>query len=148
MVTNFDDSIGRFTSKTNNKMKRHISLGIERFDITIDQWSILHRLSQQDGINQKCLAEKTDKDQPTLARILDILERKELILRKACKEDRRAFLIYLTEKGIKIKAEIAPVIEEMFKKILFGIPEEHIEIYIKFLSKMNENIYNEEKRVK
>ncbi len=40
--------------------------------ISLEQYVVLYNLVDQDGINQKSLSHKVDKDQATLARILDI----------------------------------------------------------------------------
>ncbi|MDT8717598.1 MarR family transcriptional regulator [Clostridium sp. 19966] len=136
----YDEAIGMFTSKVSRKMMRHVTLILEKYDITAEQWNVLLRLSDNEKINQKQLSEKTGKDQPTVARILDILERKELIVRQLSKEDRRAFLVCITEKGRKYAEEIEPFVEENFKKMLEGVPQEEIDIYLKVLTKIEENI--------
>ena len=144
MFTSLDEAIGLLTSQTNRKIGRYLNSNLEQYDITLEQWVVLVSLSKQDKINQKQLAEKVDKDQPTLARILDILERKKFIERKAIKEDRRAFSIHITDKGKSLKEELAPFIEDMFKRILLGIPKEKIDIYREVLIKINDNIVNEQ----
>ncbi|MGR3765700.1 MarR family winged helix-turn-helix transcriptional regulator [Rossellomorea sp. NS-SX7] len=136
-----DESIGLFTSNTVKNIIRFLSVNIKNFDITPEQWTVLKRLSENDGINQKELAIKAEKDQPTVTRILDILERKELIIKEKNKEDRRSFLLFITDKGNAVKEELSPVIEKIWEeKILTGISEEELNVYRNVLVKMNENI--------
>lgn len=143
MLDTRDESIGLFTSNTVKNLIRFLSANIKNFDITPEQWTVLKRLSENDGINQKELAVKAEKDQPTVTRILDILERKELIIKKKNKEDRRSFILFITDKGIAVKEELSPIIEEIWEeKILTGISEEDLKVYRSVLVKMNENIEN------
>jgi MarR family transcriptional regulator, transcriptional regulator for hemolysin len=141
MLDTRDESIGLFTSNTVKNIIRFLSMNIKNFDITPEQWTVLKRLSENDGINQKELAIKAEKDQPTVTRILDILERKELIIKKKNKDDRRSFILFITDKGSAVKEELSPIIEEIWEeKILTGISEEDLEVYRNVLVKMNENI--------
>ncbi|MCB2361328.1 MarR family winged helix-turn-helix transcriptional regulator [Clostridium estertheticum] len=50
--------------------------------------------------SQKNLAEVSSKDQSTLTRIIDILERKNFIERHPNKEDRRSIAIHITADGL------------------------------------------------
>lgn len=136
----YDEAIGMFTGKVSRKMMRYVSVILEKYDITAEQWTVLFRLWENEKINQKQLAEKTYKDQPTIARILDILERKSLVERQLNKEDRRAFLICITEKGRRYAEEIRPFVEGNFKHMLEGISLEEMEVYFKVLTKIDENI--------
>jgi MarR family transcriptional regulator, transcriptional regulator for hemolysin len=136
-----DESIGLYTSHTVKNIIRFLTLHLKEFDVTPEQWTVLKRLAEQDGISQKELAMKSEKDQPTLTRILDILERKELIYKQRNLEDRRSFLIFISKKGMTSKDELSPFIEGLYEEtILKGIPEENLEVYKSVLSQMNENI--------
>ncbi|MDP4183331.1 MAG: MarR family transcriptional regulator, partial [Bacillota bacterium] len=56
------------------------------------------------------------------------------------KQDRRAFIISITNKGQELKEQILPIIESAFQRLLNNITDEEIEIYRKVLLKMNENL--------
>jgi MarR family transcriptional regulator, transcriptional regulator for hemolysin len=136
-----DEAYGLFTSLTVKNIIRFLSFNIKDYDITPEQWTVLKRLAENDGINQKELAIKAEKDQPTVTRILDILERKELISKQKNEEDRRSFILFITDKGLAVKDELTPFIEDLWeKKILSGISEEDLNVYRKVLVKMNENV--------
>lgn len=142
MPANYDEAIGIFSTQSNRKLIRYLSSHLEKYDITSEQWVVLTRLFEQCEINQKRLSEKAGKDPATLARILDILQRKGLIDRKSDKQDRRAFAVIITEKGRELKNEITPVIETAYKKILYNVPEEKLGVYKEVLLTINENIDN------
>jgi MarR family transcriptional regulator, transcriptional regulator for hemolysin len=80
------------------------------YDITPEQGAVLNAIGESEGTSQSMIAEMTLKDKPTITRILDNLEKKNLIRRRADSGDRRAYKIYLTETG---KEKI-----EMFRRII------------------------------
>ena len=74
---------------------------LSELDITANQWPVFHQIYEHEGSTQKSLAGYCMKDPSAVLRTLDILEKKELIVRKIDEDDRRVFKIYLTEKGKK-----------------------------------------------
>jgi DNA-binding MarR family transcriptional regulator len=79
MFESYDQDIGMLTNKTAKKIIYYLNKELEKFNLTTEQWIVLLNLSKQNKISQKLLAEVSGKDQSTLARILDILERKNLL---------------------------------------------------------------------
>lgn len=148
MITSLDKSIGMSINYVNKKIQRYLSINLEKYDITTEQWAVLLKLVEKEGINQKLLSKEVEKDQATLTRILDILERKSLIIRKKSPEDRRAFLIYTTDKGKELKEEVYPFIEKLFKNMIGGIPKDQLDLFVGVLSKINENMCTEEQKIK
>ncbi|MDS0528043.1 MarR family transcriptional regulator [Clostridium sp. SHJSY1] len=142
MFESYDKDVGTFTNLVNKKMVYFLNSQLAVYDITAEQWQVLLKLSHQNKINQKVLAQLVNKDQPTLTRMLDILERKGLVERHASKEDRRSFSIHITEKGLSLTEKLLPYIEAIFEKILSGISEEELNIYKDVLLKIDNNITN------
>ncbi|MFB6468284.1 MarR family winged helix-turn-helix transcriptional regulator [Cytobacillus sp. Hz8] len=116
-------SLGFIVSLTSLKMKNNLARELEPFHVTPDQWALLQRLWEQDGITQKELADKCFKDQPTTTRILNKLEGKGLIKRLADQNDRRAFLIYLTSEGRRMKDPLKVSVQRALEKALSGFSE-------------------------
>lgn len=83
------------------------------FDITPQQWTALNRLWQADGISQAQLATRTCKDYPFTTRLVDDLEKKNLVRRVRDKRDRRINRIFLTDEGKAFKSKIYPVYGKM-----------------------------------
>ncbi|MCM0647508.1 MarR family transcriptional regulator [Clostridium swellfunianum] len=74
------------------------------------------------------------------ARLLDRLERDNLIERERNDADRREVYIKLTEKGDKLISSLIPIGTEFNDDLLDGIEEEELKIYEKVLKKMLSNI--------
>lgn len=142
MFGSYDENVGNFTNLVNKKMVYFLNCQLSVYGITAEQWQVLLTLSKHNKINQKILSQTVNKDQPTLTRMLDILERKALVERHMSKEDRRSFSIHITEKGLDLTEKLAPYIEDIFMKILNGISEKDLKIYLDVLSRIDNNITN------
>ena len=70
------------------------------------QWQLLVHLSRHEGINQSGLAEILEIENITVGRLIDRMEEAGWVERRPDPGDRRARLLYTTEK-------VAPVMERM-----------------------------------
>lgn len=140
MFESYDQDIGMLTNKVSKKLTSYLNNKLEKFNITTEQWTVLLKLSKKNKISQKLLAEVSGKDQSTLARILDILERKAFIERHPSKEDRRSFEIHITDSGLNLVGEVSPFLEDLFNKLLKDISLEKLEVYNAVLLKIDKNI--------
>lgn len=142
-----DEMFGLYTTQTSRNMIRFLTTQLKDYGVTPEQWTVLKRLDSHSGISQKELAQKADKDQATVTRILDILERKKLISKEVNKEDRRSFLLHITEKGQEAVKEMHPFIEKLFEEILLhDISEENLATFRQVLLQINQNILHHDKK--
>lgn len=72
---------------------------MESVGITPIQWAALLTTRQRPGLDQSTLSREICIDTSTVAGVLDRLETRGLIQRKASPEDRRLRLLYVTEEG-------------------------------------------------
>lgn len=135
-----DDSIGFLLGQTYRKIVHILSIELKVLDITPEQWSVLYRISEKEALNQKELAHRSGKDQPTTTRILDVLYKKGLIEKKMCPSDRRSFLVYITENGKDLVQEAIPIEKETIERVIHGIDPNHLILLKSILTEMNTNI--------
>lgn len=135
-----DETIGWKIYKARCLTKNRLQQKLKAFEITSEQWSILSMVYLKEGCNQKELGEKLLKDRAALTRILDILERKELLKRETSNNDRREYLVYITEKGRDLYSNVLPVVTNNSKEIssIFTGDEEKQLRYL--LNKLIENL--------
>jgi DNA-binding MarR family transcriptional regulator len=69
------------------------------------QFPILLELWSEDGLTQKQLLERVDIEQATMANTLSRMERDGLIERKPHPTDKRAQLVFLTERAMAMQAD-------------------------------------------
>ena len=111
----------------------------EKVDLTIDQWVILKRVSEELGISQVEIAATTYKDPAAVTRILDILVKKGFVTRVSKPDDRRAFEIHLTKTGAKLVNKVIPLAQETREKGLEGLSERELKVLNKALKKIHDN---------
>ncbi len=116
------------------------------FNITPQQWHALNRLWQEHGISQAELAKRTYKDYSYTTRLVDDLEKKELVVRVNDSEDRRVNKVYLTEAGRELKYRIIPAFMEMSEKLREGLSDDDLSELRRLCSKLTENYKRNLKR--
>jgi DNA-binding MarR family transcriptional regulator len=92
-------------------------------DITPEQWALLIRLWERDGRTQGELSEATFRDAPTMSRIVDVMESRGLLERRADSADGRARRIHLTRDGRALKKKLVPLVEDIVGRMVEGIDE-------------------------
>lgn len=99
--------------RTARRVKQYAQYSFSQmgFDITVDQWTVLKALKEEQDQSQKELAGRCGKDQPTLTRIVDLLVKKGLTERRAHPSDRRSLIVHLTASGEQKVQKLAPKIK-------------------------------------
>lgn len=117
------------------------------FDITPEQFLVLDTLWDDGVQSQQEIADKLKKDKNSVTKLIDALEKKNLVKRTAFKQDRRQNLIHVTEAGNKIKDAVTEIAMESTNAIIKDIPHEELYTFIRVLTKMSDNmIINKEKQ--
>ncbi|MFM9908868.1 MAG: MarR family winged helix-turn-helix transcriptional regulator [Chitinophagaceae bacterium] len=109
-------------------------------NLTIEQWSVLYHLWKQDGISQQELCNATFRDKPSITRLVDNLERLELVKRVASDSDRRINLIYLTKQSQKLQEDSMALAEETLNEALETVPSDKIEVCKEVLQIVYDNL--------
>ncbi len=140
MSMSMDKAIGSASVRLSKKITRIINYYLKSFNITTEQWSVLRTLDESGQVTQKVLSERADKDQATLTKILDLLEKHEYVYRVRNPEDRRSFLINITDRGSQLVEEVGPYLEEIYLKIINDIDKDQLEIFQEVLHSLESNI--------
>jgi len=109
-------------------------------NLTIEQWSVLYQLWKQDGSSQQDLCLRTFRDKPSITRLVDNLEKLQLVKRVASVSDRRINLVYLTKQGIKMEEQTMELAEETLNEALTGIPSDNINLCKEILQQVYDNL--------
>jgi DNA-binding MarR family transcriptional regulator len=140
MNCDLDRTVGFFINRTNSMMKNNLQKVFKKCDVTHEQWIILSCLHDNDGCIQQELAKKIDKDKAAITRLLDVLEKRNLIKRESSPNDRRVFLVYLTEEGRNIQKSLDPLAQISSEQALKGLSEEEIKQLKLSLTKIISNL--------
>lgn len=140
MNYNMNESIGFIISRTHAKMRNNLFQRLKNYDVTSEQWVILNKLWEKDGVPQKDLSALSYKDQPNTTRILDKLENKGYIRRELSSKDRRSFLVYLTDEGRILQQKLLPIAAVSLEKAMAGFSEEETEALKEMLRRITRNL--------
>ena len=91
-------------------------------DLTPRQFAVLVTVSQNEGLSQTHLVERTGIDRSTLADIVRRMLKKGLLQRRRTREDARAYAVKLTEEGSRVLKSAEPLARRVDERILSGLP--------------------------
>jgi MarR family transcriptional regulator for hemolysin len=107
---------------------------------TQPRWRALAWARMKPGISQQEMARRMQVSGPTLARILDGLEKKGLIVRRTDPRDRRLKEVYLDEKAHELVSEISLKVASVRDEVLGDISEEEMRSFLSTLSKIRKGL--------
>ncbi|MGI8647268.1 MAG: MarR family transcriptional regulator [Acidimicrobiales bacterium] len=145
-----DDSIGFLINRTAVYLKRELQRNFRRhgYTVTAEQWALLNRLWEQEGLSQVQLAEQTFNDKPNVTRMLGVLEKDGLVYRRQNDGDRRAYEVFLTAKGKELKGGLIAQAVDVLNRALYGLAEEDVGHLKKILWHIDGNLGQSNPQVK
>ena len=126
---------------TYNRQVNEISIFIESFGITINQFDVLDIIRQagNGGLSLSNLGKKLRTRKPDSTRIVDRLESSGLVIRERDTKDRRVVFVNLTKKGSELMEEIYPLLNEIHKNQFSSFSRDELEAFNKLLIKDKDN---------
>ena len=137
--------IGMLMSPVDRLCTKKFSQNAHKFgmDITHDQGRVLGPIWKQKGISQKEIAEYCGKDKTSVTKIIDTLEKKNLLVRYSDQIDQRIKRVVLSNKGKDLMKNVMPVIEQTRNEVLSGIKSKEVETFKIVLRKIYNNLISE-----
>jgi DNA-binding MarR family transcriptional regulator len=109
-------------------------------NLTIEQWSVLYHLWKEDGKSQQELCNATFRDKPSITRLVDNLEKLQLVKRVSSESDRRMNLIFLTRQAQKLQEQAMQLAEETLNEALGTVPYDKIDVCKEVLQVVYDNL--------
>jgi MarR family transcriptional regulator, transcriptional regulator for hemolysin len=139
-MQNSEQSIGFLISDTARLMRRRFDQRARHLGLTRAQWQVLAHLQRNEGINQIGLADLLDIEAITLCRTIDRMEEGGWVERRADPNDRRARLLFLTERARPFIADMRAIAEEIYAEALAGLPADTRQTLTEILTAMRTNL--------
>ncbi|MBI1358324.1 MAG: MarR family transcriptional regulator [Acidobacteria bacterium] len=106
-------------------IRRQISEICRTADLTDSQYNVLRILRGQPEGHPRCeIAGRMIDAAPDVTRLVDRLEKRGLVERLRCKEDRRLSLTRITDAGREVLRELDPAIESMWASLADRLTDE------------------------
>lgn len=135
-----DKSLVFLIAKVRNVLKKEFENELKPYDLSYAHRVILIRLSEKDDCTQKELAKDTYFEQSNLTLMLDKLELKGLVKRVPKENDRRAYIIKITQEGQKLRDVLIQMGENVMDKALDGVNNEQREELANLLELIYQNL--------
>jgi DNA-binding MarR family transcriptional regulator len=108
--------------------------------VTADQFVLLARLAEQDGVTQQTLARRASSDSSTIRAMLILLEGRGLVARERSPEDSRARLVTLTAKGRRLFQRLLRSSEPIRIQMLARFSADEAQALVDNLRRLIENL--------
>jgi len=113
---------GRVTGKTQIKL-------------TMAQFGLLFNISEEkEEVILKDMAEKMGKDKSAILRMIDLLEKKELVRRVVDQNDRRKNQLLVTKKGERLISEFQEIELALNREIQDGLSDADMQTFYKVVN--------------
>jgi DNA-binding MarR family transcriptional regulator len=130
------------TGKASTAIARRLQKKLNQagLNITIEQWSVLYHLWKKHGLSQQELCHATFRDKPSITRLVDNLEKLNLVKRVPSENDRRINLIFLTKQGQKLEEQTMRLADQTLNEALKTVPTAKIEVCKEVLQIVYDNL--------
>ena len=133
-------SLGRHIYLTAQILKNHLERVLSPFDLTGEQFHLLKSTNTHTGFSQNELCRLVDKSPANLTRILDRLEKKDLVIRRDNPEDRRSSLVFQTDQGQALVTKVSTLFQKLSSTVEKEISSEEKEVVHKVLDQIDFNL--------
>ena len=133
-------SLGRQIYFISQAIRNNIERLLKPFDLTSEQLHLLKNLDPQQGRTQRQIGAATGKSAANTTRILDRLEKKNLIVRRENPQDRRSQIVLLTVEGAELRKEMSCLLEPLSSRIEENIDNQDMAVVVRVLGRIEENL--------
>ena len=142
-LSDFNKTILPWLGKTSKLMNMYIADVFHKnnIQITKQQWIILKILSEKpEGVIQNELACITERNKASLTRLINVMEKNNLVIRVHSKVDLRKNLIKTTKKGEALFNITKPIVLDSIKIIENNISQNEMDVFLKVMTKIQTNL--------
>lgn len=109
-------------------------------DLTIEQWVILRRVHLLGAdASQAEISNTNFRNRATTSRVISGLCKKGFLKKSRFRDDQKRFRLVMTPDGQKLMNRVMPIISDIRKMSIAGIPDDDFDIFLKVLDQIWEN---------
>ena len=105
-------------------------------DVTSVQFAAMQAIDLHGEMEQSQIAQSIHYDKATIGGVIDRLEKRGWVERKANPKDKRAKLVSLTKEGCKALSEFTPVVKALQDQVVANLSAEERTLFIKLAQKI------------
>jgi DNA-binding MarR family transcriptional regulator len=132
MLFLFSKAYWKIHKKLNNKFRE------ENTGVTPDQWLLMLNLFVDGPLYQSALAKRQSKDRAAIKRLVDQLEKKNLVTRQRLSEDLRKKKVILTQEGQQLLLHLNEITSKAFSKASRDLSEVELNALKRLIRRIEE----------
>jgi len=132
-------STGLLQGKAYRALTHHLNRALFPYELSIPEWKLLGQLYEKGEMRLTELAVLLDVRPPLVTKLVDQLEKRELLCRIRDPKDSRGRLISATPKGEKLIPDIESTVKKAMGVLLVGTPREELLTYLRVLARIVDN---------
>ncbi|MCC5970134.1 MAG: MarR family transcriptional regulator [Pararhodobacter sp.] len=140
-------SFGNVVRHVNRRIQRDLGERIASLGLTLGQWYALRTLWVADGITQIEVAQRSGIAGPAMVNAIRSLIAMGLVSRKIHPEDRRKYIVSLTDRGRALEEPALNAAIEANLAAMNGISESEREVCLRVLRRAYQNLANNDIRM-
>lgn len=111
-------------------------------NITPEQYLVLDILWEKESLSQQNIADIIQKDKNSVTKIIDSLEKKQLVRRVMDQKDRRINKIELTDEAIALEKITTDVAINFMNDTIKGIDNKDLDSFVNVMRQIKDNLEN------
>jgi DNA-binding MarR family transcriptional regulator len=135
-MIDIEKSIGFLLSKAYQRAFSLFKEEFDRYDLTPPQLGLLAFLWIEDGLSQAELSARSQIDRTTIGGVIDRLEKEGMVERRHHPEDRRAYQVFLTDKGRSMEDELSTVAGRVLGRVTAPLTDQEHATLVRLLTKI------------
>lgn len=137
------DILGHLLNTSARLIKRKMDKQLDKHDITTAQWIVLKLLDKKEKLSQAEIAELLLADRATVGTVINKLIEKGYLDKEFDPQDRRTYLVFLTEKSQIIIKETEENERDVSAEALESFNEEETKVLFNALNRIISNLSKE-----
>ena len=127
MKESFSVDVYRILNRTCKKMKKDLHNKLVESDITWPQFHALYHIGEgEEGISANELAKKLNCNASNMTGLIDRMIENNWVYREQSGQDRRVWLIKLTDEGKKLRARLIPEHQRNIESYMSALSDEEL----------------------
>ena len=137
--------IAVYVNILNSRIKKRFFDDLQNngINVTPEQYLVLDILWENQPLSQQKIADMIQKDKNSVTKIIDSLEKKNLVSRIVDKNDRRINIIECTEQGRNLEKISTDVAIKFMNDVVKGIDKQDLDSFVKVMLQMKNNLEKE-----
>lgn len=134
--------VGFLLADTARILRRIIDKRARTIGMSRAQWAVLSRISRNEGLRQVDLAAEMEMEPISVARIIDKLQKAELVERRPDPADRRAYRLHLLPAAAPVLEQVRAIGNGVLQPALSHLKPQDIETLLATLTDLRANLLN------